>query len=374
MERKKDVYYEFIEEYPKMLPDEEMKIFKQHFPTFKVLRQSMWRWQKEVLPRAPLTQKDLDEKLEYFFSDKGKHLVLGDEIDENEKRIMTFGNPEDLIYFKESKRLNIDTTFKSAAQPNWASVLILQARVEDCWAPLVYTLLPAEDEDTFKKAFSQIRKAVEKQGKGFRYESEVMFDFDETLRNAYKRTIGNDYRHRCRGCSFHFGKCIMDYVNGKRMMTKYQDKENTELNDTIKAALGEKVNITIRGGIKKNCFFSEKLRKGGRGVSPNPKFPYQKKLRFFWNFFYKGGGVSPIPKGCYHKKLGICGYYRQKVGLNQSKRKTENISEFFAKSKISLSEKLGPPNCWKGGSQNFGVFRKKYSFFLCLPLAAMVSE
>ena len=245
VERKKDVYYEFIEEYPKMLPDEEMKIFKQHFPTFKVLRQSMWRWQKEVLPRAPLTQKDLDEKLEYFFSDKGKHLVLGDEIDENEKRIMTFGNPEDLIYFKESKRLNIDTTFKSAAQPNWASVLILQARVEDCWAPLVYTLLPAEDEDTFKKAFSQIRKAVEKQGKGFRYESEVMFDFDETLRNAYKRTIGNDYRHRCRGCSFHFGKCIMDYVNGKRMMTKYQDKENTELNDTIKAALGEKVNITI---------------------------------------------------------------------------------------------------------------------------------
>ena len=192
-----------------------------------------------------MTQKGLDAKLEYFFSDKGKHLVLGDEIDENGKRIMTFGNPEDLIYFKESKRLNIDTTFKSAAQPNWASVLILQARVEDCWAPLVYTLLPAEDEDTFKKAFSQIRKAVEKQGKGFRYESEVMFDFDETLRNAYKRTIGNDYRHRCRGCSFHFGKCIMDYVNGKRMMTKYQDKENTELNDTIKAAFGEKVNITI---------------------------------------------------------------------------------------------------------------------------------
>ena len=74
----------------------------------------MWRWQKEVLPRAPLTQKDLDAKLEYFFSDKGKHLVLGDEIDENGKRIMTFGNPEDLIYFKESKRLNIDTTFKSA--------------------------------------------------------------------------------------------------------------------------------------------------------------------------------------------------------------------------------------------------------------------
>ena len=44
--------------------------------------------------------------------------------------------------------------------------------------------------------------------------------------------------------------------------------------------------LTIRGGIKKkNWFFSEKLRKGGGGVSPNPKFPYQKKLRFFRIFF-----------------------------------------------------------------------------------------
>ena len=34
------------------------------------------------------------------------------------------------------------------------------------------------------------------------------------------------------------------------------------------------------------------------GVFPNPKFPYQKKLRFLLDFFcQKGGGVSPIPRG-----------------------------------------------------------------------------
>ena len=54
----------------------------------------------------------------------------------------------------------------------------------------------------------------------------------------------------------------------------------------------------LRGGIKKKTgFFSEKLRKGGRGVSPNPKFPYQKKLRFFWIFFSKGGGSHLFQKG-----------------------------------------------------------------------------
>ena len=48
----------------------------------------------------------------------------------------------------------------------------------------------------------------------------------------------------------------------------------------------------LRGGINKNklFFFSEKLRKGGGGISPNPKFPYQKKMRFFWIFSSKGGG------------------------------------------------------------------------------------
>ena len=61
---------------------------------------------------------------------------------------------------------------------------------------------------------------------------------------------------------------------------------------------------TVRGGIKKNCFFSEKLRKGGGGVSPNPKFPYQKKLRFFWNFFSKGGGLT-YSKRVLSEKLGI---------------------------------------------------------------------
>ena len=106
--------------------------------------------------------------------------------------------------------MNIDTTFKSAAQQDWASVLILQAQVEDCWAPLIYTILPAEDEETFKRAFSQKRKAVETQGQGFRYDSEVMFDFDETLRNAYKCIIGDDYRHKCRGFSFQFANCILN--------------------------------------------------------------------------------------------------------------------------------------------------------------------
>ena len=40
---------------------------------------------------------------------------------------------------------------------------------------------------------------------------------------------------------------------------------------------------------KKLFFFFRKTLKGVGGVSPNPKFPYQKKLRFFVVFFKRGG-------------------------------------------------------------------------------------
>ena len=137
----------------------------------------------------------------------------------------------------------------------------------------------------------------------------------------------------------------------------------------------------VRGGIKKkNWFFSEKLRKGGRGVSPNPKFPYQKKLRFFWNFFYKGGGVLPIPKGCYHKKMGILGYFCQKGGSYRFyQKKTQNISDFFAKwggvwpiPKFPYQKKLGHSELLRGGGglRISEFFWKKNSFFFMPPLMA----
>ena len=66
---------------------------------------------------------------------------------------------------------------------------------------------------------------------------------------------------------------------------------------------------------KKTVFFSEKLRKGGRGVSPNPKFPYQKILRFFWIFFSKGGGSHLFQKGVIIKN-GDIGIFSPKRGLS----------------------------------------------------------
>ena len=123
--RMKDIYFDFITEYRKTLEPSEMKLFDQHFPTYYVLRLTMWRWKKEVIPKAPLQQSDLDVMMKFFFNDEGEHIVLGDDTDEFGKRTITFGVPSTMKYFSETNRINIDCTYQSAPSPNWASVLIM---------------------------------------------------------------------------------------------------------------------------------------------------------------------------------------------------------------------------------------------------------
>ena len=87
------------------------------------------------------------------------------------------------------------------------------------------------------------------------------------------------------------------------------------------------------------------LRKGGGGVSENPKFPYQKKLRFFW---HKGGGLTQS-KMVLSEKMRFFGIFCQKGGILSEKN--ENFSEFFAKRggvsanpKNPYQKNLGYPN------------------------------
>ena len=72
----------------------------------------------------------------------------------------------------------------------------------------------------------------------------------------------------------------------------------------------QNMHLGERGGIKKNCFFSEKLR--------IQNFLIRKNWDFFGICFQKGGGgVSPIPKGCYHKNWGFLDIFTKRGGFTQ---------------------------------------------------------
>ena len=126
--RNKDIYFEFILKYANSLEDEENARFEDYFPTYKRIRATMWRWKKEIIPKAPIQQVDLDILTQFFYSEGGDSLVLGDNTDEHGNRTLTLGDPSTLKSFSESDRLNIDCTYKSAPKPNWASILIIQVK------------------------------------------------------------------------------------------------------------------------------------------------------------------------------------------------------------------------------------------------------
>ena len=75
--------------------------------------------------------------------------------------------------------------------------------------------------------------------------------------------------------------------------------------------------VTLRGGIKKNCFFFRRTPKGGGGLAES-KISLSEKTEIFLDFFSKGGGIPPIPKGCYHKKWGYWDIFAKKGALTQS--------------------------------------------------------
>ena len=112
---------------------------------------------------------------------------------------------------------------------------------------------------------------------------------------------------------------------------------------TVFAPLGE-------ASFKKNWFFSEKIQKGGAGVSPNPKFPNQKKTEIF---LPKGGGSHPI-QNFSNQKLSIFFFGNWGGGLSQSKISLSEKTEFF----VGFFLPKG------GGSHLFPKgFIKKYRFF-----------
>ena len=110
--------------------------------------------------------------------------------------------------------------------------------MDNLWAPLTFSILPNEDSVTLKTAFKQVRNAAEEHGNGFANFTEIMFDYDGHLREAYKETIGNDHQHRYRGCSFHFSQRLIENVNAAGMMGRYRDEDNVILRSTIQAAIG----------------------------------------------------------------------------------------------------------------------------------------
>ena len=110
---------------------------------------------------------------------------------------------------------------------------------------------------------------------------------------------------------------------------------------------------------KKNWFFSEFFRKGG-GVSPNPKFPNQKKIEIFLDFFAERGGgltqskISVIRNCLFFFGNGGGGLSQSKISLSE---KTEIFVGFF------LPKGGGVSPIPRGFYHKILIFVIKYSVF-----------
>ena len=224
------IFADFTTEYPCKLPLCEKSIFMDHWPSYHSIKQSMQRWRCEVRPPAPITQAGINLE--------GLDTVVGDDMDGEGNRIITFSSGILLDVFSETSRLNIDSTFKSAPKPDYASVMIIFAKVGGTWIPLTFSLLPNSGEETYRVAFTQIKQAVERRGQSFVDQCQVMMDFELAERDMYMEVIGDNYNHQLVGCTFHFGQAIIAYVRSSGFITEYREDSCSPLRTIIQMALG----------------------------------------------------------------------------------------------------------------------------------------
>ena len=134
-------------------------------------------------------------------------------------------------------------------------------------------------------------------------------------------------------------------------------------------------NLCCKGSKRNKLFFGKTLN-GGWGGLAQSEISISEKMLFLY-FFSKGWGVSPIPERCYHKNWGFLDIFAKRGGYCPINRdfiiKNWEYFGFFCQKgggvspipKFPYQKKMGPPNCWKGagGTQNFGVFLRKKTFF-----------
>ena len=86
----------------------------------------IFRWRSEAIPPTPDNQSDVKTDVEFTRNARGESIIVGDDKGEGlNDRVITMSTSKLLKQLGRVKRINVDATFKSSPNPNWAAVLII---------------------------------------------------------------------------------------------------------------------------------------------------------------------------------------------------------------------------------------------------------
>ncbi|CAF1466004.1 unnamed protein product, partial [Rotaria sordida] len=153
------------------------------------------------IPSEPKTFADIVIPLNFQITITNQKFILYDNNDDN-RRLLIFASKEQLDFLNQCESWHCDGTF-AVAPKMFEQMYSVHGSIRGKSLPLVYSLLPNKDQETYEELFKIVKQHVTRKPKY------ISVDFEKAAENAF----GVIYP-QCEifGCFFHFKQCIWRHI------------------------------------------------------------------------------------------------------------------------------------------------------------------
>ena len=187
-----------------------------NLPTFDTSKSSLYRSRQKTIPPIPNTRPDIQQEGKFRETTSGEQFLQADDGDAD--KILIFTTADNLHHLCTTDKIYCDGTFYTAP-PMFDSIFTIHAFVGSVMFPLVYSLLPQRNADTYNRLFTLLKDIATRHNFNFSPDY-INLDFECASRNASLQVFPNA---QLKGCLFHYAKAIWKKTQEYGLQTDYKD-------------------------------------------------------------------------------------------------------------------------------------------------------
>jgi len=191
-------------------------------PTYYSVKSSLYRSRAKVIPKLPATQQAIHLQQQWTETLAGDRFLLCDDTAASGDRILIFSTNDNLRHLCAATEIFGDGTFYSCPGM-FTQLYTLHASVHGQLFPLVFVLLPNKSEQTYRRMFTLLKDAIQREIDSELLPETVMLDFEVAAKNAVKAVFP---LCTLRGCFFHYTQCIWRKTQACGLTVPYREEDN----------------------------------------------------------------------------------------------------------------------------------------------------